>query len=119
MNMELWIALITGGAATKLIDYLIPSLLNRRKRNLEVSSDERDNLRKDIEYLRAQLKELREEVDRLRDEVEKRDQEAREWQQKYWMAKLQLDRVLIQVKHHASHEVKQKVKDAMREDDLE
>jgi hypothetical protein len=35
------------------------------------------------------------------------------------MAKLQLDRVLVQVKHHASHEVKQKVKDAMREDDLE
>ena len=119
MNTELWIALITGGAVTKLIDYLIPSLLNRKKRSLEVSSDERDNLRKDIEYLRAQMKELREEVDRLRDEVEKRDKEAREWQHKYWTVKIQLDRVLIQVKHHASPEVKAKVKDAMREDDLE
>lgn len=117
MSMELWIALVTGGAATKLIDYLLPSMLNRRKNNLAFSSDERENLRKDIEYLRAQLQELRMEVEKLRDEVEKRDAEVREWQQKYWEVKIQLDRVLIQVKHHGTEEIKKKVRDALNEDE--
>lgn len=117
MSMEFWIALITGGVATKLIDYLMPTIVNRRQRNLEFSSDERENLRKDIEYLRSQLQELRQEVEKLRDEVEKRDVEVREWQQKYWQVKIQLDRVLIQVKHHGTPEIKQKVKDALNEDE--
>jgi predicted nuclease with TOPRIM domain len=119
MSMELWIALVTGGVVTKLIDYLMPAITNRKQRGLAFSSDERENLRKDIEYLRAQLTELRQEVERLRGEVEKRDTEAREWQQRYWTVKIQLDRVLIQVKHHASPEVKDKVKEAMQEDGLE
>jgi predicted nuclease with TOPRIM domain len=117
MSMELWIALITGGAATKLIDYIIPSFINRKKRRLEFGNDERENLRRDIEYLREQLQELRGEVKKLREEVNKRDAEVREWQHKYYEVKIQLDRVLIQVKHHGSPEVKQKVKDALREDE--
>lgn len=117
MSLEFWVALLTGGVVVKLIDHLFPALLNRQKNAIALESSEKDDLRRDIEYLRKQVDGLRKEVTELRVQIESKDKEIASWQRKYWSKKLALDRVLLQVKHYGTDEVHARVLDVIGEDE--
>lgn len=112
-SAELWIAVVSGGIGVKLLD----SILNRRKNKNDVDADEKESLRKDIEYLREQIAELRTEIDTLRKELRKRDKDVSFWQKKYWDKKLELDRVITHVNHLGSDQLKESVRKALDDSD--
>lgn len=112
-SAELWIAVVSGGIGVKLLD----SILNRRKNKNDVDADEKESLRKDIEYLREQIAELRTEIDTLRRELRKRDKDVSFWQKKYWDKKLELDRVITHVNHLGNDQLKESVKKTLDSSD--
>lgn len=122
----LWIAILTGGVGVKLLDYLLPFLFGRdeRRQNLQRtsvsdSSDERNALRKDIEYLRHEIEELRADVESLEEKVKAKSREVSVWQQRYWEKRIQLDRVVIEVKHHGDEHIWAKIESIIAESESE
>lgn len=109
LSPELWIAVVSGGFGIKLIDVVMNLRRNRNSNDM----DEKESLRKDIEYLRKQIEELRAEVNTLKNEVTKKDEYISFWQRRYWDKKLELDRVLVHVSHFGSPELKEKVRQAL------
>lgn len=108
----LWIAILSGGVAVKILDYVLPFLFGRDERRREAArativdtSDERNALRQDIEYLRREIEELRADVDKLEEKVRSKSREVSVWQQKYWEKRIQLDRVVLEVKHHGDEHI--------------
>jgi len=112
-NIQLWVALATGGVGVKVAD----AVLNARRRRTTFDTDEKDSLRKDIDYLRGQIDELRAEIADLRAQLEQREQEVSVWQRRYWSKKLVLDRVMLEVEHSASEDLKDKVKAVSTEEE--
>lgn len=108
-STDFWIAVAAGGALVKAIDYLFPAILNRRENNEEFFTSEKSNLRRDIEYLRQQIKELREEVGELKAQMDVKDREISKWQRLYWRKKLELDKVVWEVRHYAKSETVERV----------
>lgn len=108
-STDFWIAIASGGVLVKIIDYLFPAILNRRERDSAFGSIEKGNLRKDIDYLRQQIKELREEVAELKAQMEVKDKEISRWQRLYWRKKLELDKVVWEIRHYAKPETVEKV----------
>lgn len=117
-NVELWVAVLSGGVMVKIVDYLLPAAINRKEKAQNLEAGERHNLRVDIEYLRGQIEDLRKEVDDLRSELEKKTREVSVWQHRYWEKKILLDRVLIQVRHHGDDGIRRKVNEALRRDEF-
>lgn len=114
-NQEVVVALLSGGVLVKLVDYLLPALLNKKRRETATELEEKENLRKDIEYLRGQIEELRIEIGGLREEITGKNQLVSKWQRKYWATKLENDRILLQVRHYGSQELKERINDTLRE----
>lgn len=102
-SVEFWAAALGGGVLVKLVDYLLPYVLNRKKNSAKDAADERENLRHDIEYLRGEIEVLRLEVEELRVGLRTKERELSTWQRKYWEKRLQLERILLHIKHNADH----------------
>lgn len=116
-NVDFWIAVLGGGAFVKVVDYLLPAILNRKSRGIAVGHEEKDDLRDDIEYLRNEIEKLRREVTKLKDALQKREREVSIWQRNYWRKKMELDKVIWQVRHYGDETVKAKVLETLSEDD--
>lgn len=112
-SIQFWVAVLTGGVGIKLVD----AMLNARKNKTSFDTDEKESLRKDIDYLRGQIEELRKEVESLREQLEEREREVSVWQRRYWSKKLELDRVIMEVEHSAPDEVKDRVRSVTSEGD--
>lgn len=117
-SLQFWIAILTGGTAVKIIDYLLPHMLNRGKNRRENEADERNSLRDDITWLReeigkqrVEIGELRGEVDSLRNELGVTQKELSVWQRRYWSKKTALDKIVAQVNSLAAEDVRRKVLD--------
>lgn len=111
-SSQFWIAVLSGGTAVKIIDYLLPHFLNRNRDQMNDRADERSNLREDINYLRGEIDKLRTEVGELRHELEVTRGELSIWQRRYWSKKTALDKIIAHVNTLASDEVRQVVLDA-------
>lgn len=116
-NKEVLIALLSGGALAKLVDYLLPALINKNKRAESLAAVEKENLRKDIEFLRGQIEELRREVAQLREDLTERNKDVSFWQRLYWDKKVKLDRLLLQIRHHDDKELREKIKEVLEGDE--
>jgi hypothetical protein len=108
-NPDLWIAVLSGGVIVKLIDQVVPVLLNGRSRRVQIGVEEREALRRDIEYLRGEIGQLRNEVAELRVRIREREEEVTSWRLRFWRAKSSLDRVMIFVHDHVSPDVHSKL----------
>lgn len=98
-----------GGALVKLIEFLLKRYLDRRVFNETLSSDERVNLRKDIEYLRGQIGDMRRELEQLKGRLTARDEEVSVWQRKYWGKKIILDKIVLLVENGSDENLKNDV----------
>lgn len=121
-----WVAILSGGAAVKILDYILPFLFGRDERRRAAArsrvtdnADERSALRKDIDYLRREIEELRKDIDRLEERVKAKTREVSIWQQRYWEKRIQLDRVVLVVKHHGDGVIWTKVEDIIAESEEE
>lgn len=110
-SLQFWIAVLTGGTAVKVIDYLLPHLLTRDRNRMVDEATERDNLRTDIEYLRGQIALLRDEVSELRHDLSTTQKELSAWQRRYWSKKTALDKIVAQVNALVTEDVRRKVLD--------
>ena len=118
-SVELWIAVLTGGAAVKIIDYILPAILNRRSRDNQVVADEKEDLRHDIEYLRGQIDELRSEVKTLQAALQVVEREASMWESRYWRKKIELEKVIWQVRNFGEPNIQERVLDTLTGDTWE
>ncbi|MCA1800302.1 MAG: hypothetical protein LC687_07710 [Actinobacteria bacterium] len=112
-NPDLWIAVLSGGVLVKIVDYLLPAMLNKKKSGLEFDHSEKTDLREDIEYLRGEIENLRREVKDLRETLKHMEGEAAQWQRRYWRKKIELERVVWQVRHFGHEETKRRVLDTL------
>lgn len=118
-DRELWIAVLSGGALVKIIDYIFPALLNRRKNAAAFQTSVKDDLRGDIDYLRHEIEQLRKEVEELWSELHAREREVSKWQRMYWRKKLDLEKVVWQVRHFGDDGIKERVMDTLGQDGLD
>lgn len=109
LSSDLWVAALTGGVLVKLIDYILPSIINSRPRRTEFLIGEKDALKKDIDYLRGETEAMRKELNSLRLEVRESSREASTWQRRYWQKKIVLDRVAWEVRHFGNDDVRERV----------
>lgn len=84
-------ALFGGGALARLFEVFF----KRKKYKVQISKDERENLRHDVVSLRKEINELRNEVDDLRDELEERQQELASWTAKFFGLKLAVEKIIM------------------------
>lgn len=85
------IALFGGGALVKILE-----LFSQRSRLMvEVSRDEKENLRSDIVSLRQEINELREEVSTLREQLNDRSMELSRWARRFFSLKLAIEKIII------------------------
>lgn len=112
-SREFWIAVLTGGGFVKVVDYLFPFLLNRKRRGINLTASEKDDLRKDIKFLRGQIDELRAEVDNLKDSLYAREREVSLWQRRYWKKKIELEKVVWQVRNFGDEGMHERVFDSL------
>lgn len=105
------IAVFGGGALVKLVEISA----NRRKNRMQISADERENLRQDIILLRNEINDLRTEVDSLREELNERQQEINEWTTKFFSLKLAVEKIMIYLKSKNSTEKDAKLKALVQE----
>lgn len=115
-SIEFWIATISvlsGGTLVRLIQLI----LNRRRDKIEVVGEEKNDLREDIQYLRGEIEILRKDVKELREELERTQRELSVWQRRYWSKKVELDKVLIQVRHLADEDLKSRVFEVVAEEE--
>lgn len=94
------IALFGGGAVVKILEVLS----QRPKNKIQVSTDERENLRQDVLLLRKEINDLRTEVDSLRNELNERQEEIAEWTTKFFTLKLAVEKIMIYLKSKNSIE---------------
>lgn len=115
-SVEFWISffsVLSGGALVKIIQIIA----NRKKSALDLSTGEKEDLRGDIQYLRGEIELLRSDVKELREELERTQEELSIWQRRYWSKKVELDKVLIQVRHLADEELKRRVFEVVVEEE--
>lgn len=84
------VALISGAGFAKLIE----AIANRSKNAVDVSSNERSNLRDDISYLRKEIEKMRVRVGLLEDELEVRLAENVLLRRAFWRLKYRGDRLV-------------------------
>ena len=113
LSSDLWVAALTGGVLVKLIDYILPSIINSRSRKTEFLVGEKDALKKDIDYLRGEIETMRKELNSLRSEVRESSREASAWQKRYWQKKIVLDKVAWEVRHFGNDDVRERVFDTL------
>lgn len=118
-DRELWVAVFSGGVLVKLIDYIFPALLNRKQNAAEFFTQEKEDLRGDIEYLREEIAKLRNELEKLRAEVKIKDQEVSKWQRLYWRKQLELEKVVWQVRHFGDDNIRHRVMETLGQDNLD
>lgn len=118
-DRELWVAVFSGGVLVKIIDYIFPALLNRKENAASFAHSEKEDLREDIDYLRNEIEELRKEVAELRLALKTKDIEVSKWQRMYWRKKLELEKVVWQVRHYGDQGIKGRVMDTLGQEDLD
>jgi len=115
-SVEFWISffsVLSGGVLVKIIQIIA----DRRKNALNLTTGEKEDLRGDIQYLRGEIELLRSDVKDLREELEQTQAELSTWQRRYWSKKVELDKVLIQVRHLADENLKRRVFDVVVEEE--
>lgn len=116
-DRELWIAVLSGGVFVKIIDYMLPAVLNRRQRRTSALTAEKDGLRGDIEYLRGEIDSLKREVRQLKGDLEQEEKEVSKWQRMFWKKKLELEKVILQVRNFGDDDIQTRVFDTLNEPD--
>lgn len=114
-DRELWIAVLSGGVFVKIVDYLLPAFLNRQQRRIQTSANEKQDLRDDIDYLRGEIEKLRQEVSTLKESLDHEEQAVSSWQRRFWKKKLELEKVILQVKNFGDQSIQERVFDTLSE----
>ena len=104
-SVELWVAILMGGVAVKILDSMLPHIFNRSDR----ASGERGNLRKDIEYLRGELNDLRTQVVGMEKKLKEKNIEISQWSSRYWEEKIQNDKIVTIVRHYGDDDLRERV----------